>query len=130
MKGIILFDGECNFCNGSVQFVLKRDAKAHYQFASLQSEIGKKLLKQYHIPENVDSLVLIEQKQYYLKSQAALRICKNLRGIWKLGSLFFVIPTPIRDVAYDFIAKKRYQWFGKSESCMLPTPDMKKRFLS
>lgn len=129
MNGIILFDGECNFCNSSVQFIIKRDKKAHFTFASLQSEIGKTYRKQFGIPEDVDSLILIEGEHCYIKSSAALRICKKLDGGWKLFSTFLLIPPPLRNVCYDIMAKNRYKWFGKQESCMLPTPEMKKRFL-
>lgn len=128
-KAIILFDGVCNFCNKSVQFIIQRDEKAYFHFASLQSEIGKKLIEDYHIPPNINSLILLEENHYYTKSTAALRICKNLRGYWRFLKIFTFVPVSLRDFIYDFVAKNRYKWFGKTESCSLPSPQMKKRFL-
>lgn len=129
MDYIILFDGECNFCDKSVQFIIKRDKKAIYKFASLQSKIGQGILKEFCVPLNVNSLILIEGNRYYFKSSAALRICKNLNGGWKLFSLLLMMPTPIRDFFYTIIARNRYKWFGKKESCMLPSPEIRRRFL-
>lgn len=129
MNAIILFDGECNFCNGSVQFIIKRDPQEFYKFASLQSTVGKELLKQYNAPLSIDSFFLIYGNKYYVKSSAALRVCKNLNGIWKLGYILLLIPRPIRDFFYDLIAKNRYKWFGKRDQCMLPSPEIRKRFL-
>ena len=107
MKRILLFDGECNFCDQSVQFIIKRDKKALYSFASLQSEVGQQLIKTYHVPVHLDSLILIENDSYYVMSAAALRICRHLSGGWKLVSLFWLIPRPLRDVLYKIIAKNR-----------------------
>ncbi|MBB4827075.1 putative DCC family thiol-disulfide oxidoreductase YuxK [Sporosarcina luteola] len=130
MKRIVLFDGECNFCNSSVQFIIKRDPSNHFLFSSLQSETGKKYVKQFHIPENVDSLVLIEKGKAYTKSAAALHIAKKLDGLWHLLFLFILVPRKIRDSVYDYVAKNRYKWFGKrEEACMLPTPEERKRFI-
>lgn len=130
MKRIVLFDGECNFCNSSVQFIIKRDPAAHFFFTSLQSEAGKKYAKQYHIPDDVDSIVLIEKGKAYTKSSAALHIAKKLDGLWHLLFLFILIPRKIRDGAYDYFARNRYRWFGKTEgACMLPTPEERKRFI-
>ncbi|WP_047153429.1 thiol-disulfide oxidoreductase DCC family protein [Aneurinibacillus tyrosinisolvens] len=129
MNGIILFDGICNFCNQSVQFIIKKDPKGYYKFASLQSDIGQKLLEKYKIPHDIDSIILIDNEEYYVKSSAALHICRNLEGIWKLFYLLVIIPRPIRDFFYEIIAKNRYKWFGKRESCMLPAPGIKERFL-
>lgn len=127
--GIILFDGSCNFCSTSVQFIVKRDPGAYYQFAALQSEAGRRLLTAYKVPEDTDSLILIDNNRYYMKSSAALRICKHLNGGWKMFSLFLVIPRPLRDTLYDLIAKNRYKWFGRKKACPLPSPEMKNRFL-
>jgi predicted DCC family thiol-disulfide oxidoreductase YuxK len=129
MNKIVLFDGECNFCDRSVQFIIKRDPHASYKFASLQSGIGQQFRKDYSIPLHIDSLILLENEHYYVKSTAALRICKRLKGVWKIGGFFLLIPTPIRDLVYDFIAKNRYKWFGKKDACEIPSSEIKKRFL-
>jgi predicted DCC family thiol-disulfide oxidoreductase YuxK len=129
MRSIILFDGVCNFCEGSVQFIIKRDPVGHFQFASLQSKTGERLLKQLEVKNHLESLVLIENHRYYKKSTAALRIFRNLKGGWKLLYVFRIIPTPIRDFFYDWIAKNRYKWFGKKDSCMIPTTEIRNRFL-
>lgn len=130
MKRIILFDGVCNFCDASVQFIIKRDPAAHFLFTSLQSEKGLELTKKYAIPENVDSLVLIENGKAFTKSSAALRIAKKLDGLWHLFFLLILVPRKIRDGVYDYVAKNRYKWFGKKEdACMLPSPEQRKRFI-
>jgi len=129
MERVILFDGECNFCDKSVQFILKRDPKGLFMFASLQSNIGKELLTQYNVPSGIDSFVLIEGNNYYLKSSAALRVCKNLKGGWKIPYFLLVIPKPLRDFIYEIVAKNRYKWFGTKKSCMLPSQEERKRFL-
>ncbi|HHY72153.1 MAG TPA: thiol-disulfide oxidoreductase DCC family protein [Bacillus bacterium] len=129
MERIILFDGDCNFCDQSVQFIIKRDTKELFKFTSLQSDIGKELLNKHNAPENIDSFVLIEGDNCYFKSSAALRVCRNLKGAWKLPYILLVIPKPFRDLFYGIIAKNRYKWFGKKESCMLPSPEERTRFL-
>jgi len=129
MNRMILFDGECRFCDQSVQFIIKRDPHASFKFASLQSDIGQRFCKDYAIPHDIDSIVLLEDDRYYIKSTAALRICQSLKGFWKIGTLFLLIPTPIRDIAYEFIAKNRYKWFGKKDECEIPSPEIRKRFL-
>ncbi|MFD2443612.1 thiol-disulfide oxidoreductase DCC family protein [Bacillus sp. CGMCC 1.16607] len=129
MAKIILFDGVCNFCDSSVQFIIKRDPRGNFKFASLQSETGQKLLKQVGLKDEIDSFVLIDDDQYYLKSSAALKVSRNLNGAWSLFSLLTVIPVPIRDYLYDILAKNRYKWFGKKDSCMLPSPEVRSRFL-
>jgi predicted DCC family thiol-disulfide oxidoreductase YuxK len=129
MKPVVLFDGECNFCDSSVQFIIKRDEKEVFQFASLQSEAGEQLLEKFKVPADVDSMILIENSKVYYKSAAALRICRSLHGAWKLVYLLIVVPRPIGDLLYDFIARNRYKWFGKKDSCMLPPPHIRKRFL-
>lgn len=129
MKRIVLFDGECNFCDASVQFIIKRDPKALFQFASLQSEVGEKLLKEYTVPENTDSIVLIEEDMYYTDSTAALKIARNLSGFWQLFYGFIFIPKTLRDEVYRWIAKNRYKWFGKKQQCLLPTKEQRERFL-
>ncbi|WP_342507210.1 DCC1-like thiol-disulfide oxidoreductase family protein [Sporosarcina sp. FSL K6-2383] len=130
MKRIVLFDGDCNFCDSSVQFIIKRDPAAHFLFTSLQSDKGVELVKQYNIPADVDSLVLIAKGRAYTKSSAALHIAKKLDGLWHLSFLFILVPRKIRDGVYDYVAKNRYKWFGKKEdACMLPPPEMRKRFI-
>jgi predicted DCC family thiol-disulfide oxidoreductase YuxK len=129
-RKILLFDGVCNLCNGAVQFVIKRDKNARLKFASLQSEAGQKLLKEFHLPENeFESFVFIDGDKAYTKSTAALQVAKNLGSFWKTFYAFIIIPKPIRDFAYSLIAKNRYKMFGKRESCMIPTPELKSRFL-
>ena len=129
MDNVILFDGECHFCDRSVQFIIKRDPNGRYLFASLQSDIGRELLKKHRVSAHIDSLVLIEDGHYYVKSTAALRICRNLTAMWKIMHTLIIIPAPIRDFFYDVFAKNRYKWFGKKDQCELPSPDIKKRFL-
>lgn len=129
MEAIVLFDGECNLCNSSVQFIIKRDPAGYFKFASLQSETGRELLKQYGVSHQIDSLIVIENQRVFSKSSAALQICRKLNGFWRFLSVLRVLPPFIRDFLYDLVAKNRYNWFGKRESCMLPTAEMKKRFL-
>jgi predicted DCC family thiol-disulfide oxidoreductase YuxK len=127
---IIFFDGVCNFCNAWVQFVLKRDESAVFRFASLQSKAAASLLTKYGIdPQSLDSVVLMENGRCYTGSTAVLRICRHLKGAWKWVSLFRIIPRPLRDYLYHQFAKRRYRWFGRTESCMMPTKEMRDRFL-
>lgn len=129
MKPIVLFDGTCNFCSDSVKFIIQRDSNALFRFASLQSEIGQALLEKYNVPPAIDSLVLIENGQAFVKSTAALKIARSLDGGWKYSFLLIIIPRPVRNFSYDYFAKHRYRWFGRAESCMLPTEELKSRFL-
>lgn len=131
-KKIILFDGVCNLCNGAVQFVIKRDKNDVFRFAPLQSEVGKKLADERKIDTaKVDSIILIEpQLAYYTKSDAALKITRSLTGLWPMMTVFLGLPSGIRDWVYDWIAKNRYRWFGKQEECMIPTPEIKNKFLA
>lgn len=127
---IILFDGVCNFCNGIVKFIIRRDKKANIHFASLQSEAAQKLLVQYNLPVNaMETIVFIENGKAYTQSTAALRICRHLNALWPLCYGFIIVPKFIRNGIYKWIAKNRYKWFGVREECMVPTPEMKKRFL-
>jgi predicted DCC family thiol-disulfide oxidoreductase YuxK len=128
MNPIVLFDDVCSLCNASVQFIISRDLRSVFRFASLQSETGKVLREKFGVPE-VDSLVLLENGRYYTKSSAALRICRRLAGVWKLFYIFWLVPKPLRDYIYDFVAKHRYEWFGKRDHCLIPTPDIRARFL-
>lgn len=129
MVNIILFDGKCNFCDHSVQFIIKRDKKALYNFASIQSDAGQKIIRKYRVPADIDSIILVEANTCYYQSSAALRICRNLDSGWKLLYCLVLIPKPIRDFFYGIVAKNRYKWFGKKDSCMLPSPEIRKRFL-
>jgi predicted DCC family thiol-disulfide oxidoreductase YuxK len=129
-KLILLFDGHCNLCNASVSFVLPRDKKDRFRFASLQSEAGKALLSRIGIRvAETDSLVLIEGDKVYLRSEAALRTAKNLGGIWSLAYGLMLVPAFIRDGVYNWIARNRYHWFGRKEMCRVPTEAEQKKFL-
>jgi len=130
-KHIILFDGVCNFCNDSVRFVMKRDKNDLYRYASLQSELGRQMTAERGIDTSeVDSTILIVPGEaYFLKSSAALQISKNLTGLYPLLSFFLIIPSGIRDVFYDIIARNRYKWFGKKEECQIPSPEERAKFL-
>ncbi len=127
---VILFDGVCNFCNGAVNFTIKRDKNKIIKFAPLQSESGRRLTKEFGIPENdMRSFLFIENGKVYNRSTAALRVCKYLKGLWPLCYGFIIVPPFIRNAVYDFIAKNRYKWFGQKDKCMVPTPDVRTRFL-
>jgi predicted DCC family thiol-disulfide oxidoreductase YuxK len=127
---ILLFDGACNLCNKSVQFVIKRDKKARVKFASLQSEVGKQIMLQFNIPtEYIDSIILIEFGKVYYKSSAALRLCKKMDGLWPLLYIFMLVPKFLRNTVYDYIARNRIKWFGKTDICWVMTPELKNRFL-
>lgn len=130
-KKIILFDGVCNLCNGAVNYIIKHDKKDIFRFASLQSEIGKQLVSERGMdPGELDSIVLIEPGvAYYRKSTAALEISRDLSGGYSFLKNFMFIPESLRDGIYDFVANNRYKWYGKKESCMIPTPELKTKFL-
>ena len=128
---IILFDGVCNFCNGAINFVLRQDKKDVFRFAPLQSKTGQELLQQYALAgEDLSSFVLIDRGKVYRKSQAALRVMRYLPWYWSEAQVLHFVPRAFRDAIYDWIARNRYQWFGKKESCMVPTADQRSRFLS
>lgn len=128
---IILFDGVCNLCNGAVQFVIKHDNKNQFLFASLQSEEGKHILEDYNFPTNeMDSFLLVENGKVYVRSTAALKVLKRLSGLWSLLYGFIIVPKFIRDSVYNWIVKNRYQWFGRKDECMIPTPELKAKFLN
>lgn len=128
---IILFDGVCNLCSSSIQFIIKRDKKQYFRFASLQSETAKEIFKSIDIPlKSMESIVLIENKTVYVQSMAALRIAKKLGGLWPL--VYYIgrmLPHSLRDTIYNWVARNRYKWFGKKDSCMLPAPGIQHRFL-
>ena len=127
---IILFDGVCNFCNSSVQLILKNDSKQHFTFASLQSEAGQTLLNHFNLPDTeFDSIIYIEHHCVYEKSSAALRIARCMDWPWKLILIGMVIPRFLRDLLYSWVAKNRYRWFGQKDQCMIPSPAQRARFI-
>ena len=126
----ILFDGVCNFCNASINFVIDRDSQKIFKFAALQSDVGQQILRENNFPQSeFDSIFLTDGNKIYQKSDAALEIAKRLDGAWKIFYFFKIVPRFIRDFVYDLVAKNRYKIFGKSESCRIPTPELKERFL-
>ena len=128
---VILFDGVCNLCNGFVQFVIQRDPEGHFQFAALQSETGRALVEEHGLdPNRIDTVVLVENGRAHLRSDAALRIASGLGGPWPLSQAFFIVPRFIRNGVYNFIAARRYRWFGEKDQCMIPTPELRSRFLA
>lgn len=130
-KHIVLFDGVCNFCNDSIRFIMKRDKKDLYRFASLESELGRQLTSERGIDtEQVDSIILIQPGEaYYIKSDAALEMAKNMSGLYPLLAIFQYLPRGFRNFFYDYIARNRYKWFGKKEACPMPTKDEQDKFL-
>jgi predicted DCC family thiol-disulfide oxidoreductase YuxK len=130
-KKIILFDGVCNLCSGAVQFVIKHDKNDIFRFASLQSDLGQSILQHIGVdPQKNDSIILYEPGvAYYSKSNAAFEIAKGLSGVFNLGVVFSILPEALRNLLYDFVAKNRYKWYGKMESCMIPTPELQAKFL-
>jgi predicted DCC family thiol-disulfide oxidoreductase YuxK len=130
----ILFDGVCNLCNGFVQFVIRHDPKGHFRFAALQSQAAQEMLARHgvvtaHLPTEPESVLLLSGGRLYSHSTAVLRIAHALGGGWRLAGLGWVLPRAWRDALYRFVARNRYRWFGREESCMLPTPALKARFL-
>lgn len=126
-----MFDGVCNLCNSSVQFVLLRDSANYFKFASLQSDYGQKVLQENNLPtDDFNSFLLIENNKLYTQSTAALRVAGKLDGWWKLMYFFIIVPPFIRNFVYNFVAKNRYSWFGKKDECMMPRPEWKQKFLS
>ena len=127
---IVLFDGVCNLCNGSVQFLLRRDRRRRFRFAALQSAAGRALLEQYGLStQTLETIVVLEGGQARVRSDAALHLARRLPWPWPALAVFRILPRPLRDALYDFVARHRYRWFGRTESCMLPTPDVADRFL-
>lgn len=130
MGAIVLFDGVCNFCNGSVNYIIEHDKSSYFKFSPLQSEIGKELMAKYGIDKaDADSVILIEDERAYTHSTGALRIARKLDGIWSWAYVFRVVPRPIRDFFYKTFAKYRYRLFGRQEACIMPTPEIRARFL-
>jgi predicted DCC family thiol-disulfide oxidoreductase YuxK len=127
---IVLFDGVCNLCNSSVQFIIKKDKKKQFRFASLQGNFGQEFLKKNSLPaDNFNSFILLEDEKVYSRSTGALRMLKHLGGAWSILYGFIILPKFIRDGVYNWVARNRYKWFGKQDVCMIPTPELKERFL-
>ena len=129
MSSVVLFDGVCNFCNGAVNFIIRHDDEKRFKFAPLQSEIGREMQAKYGIGEDVDTIILVEDGRAFTLSTAGLRVARGLGGLWSLAYAFIIIPAFIRDFCYRLFAKNRYRLFGRKDSCMLPTPDVRERFL-
>ncbi|WP_136481210.1 thiol-disulfide oxidoreductase DCC family protein [Cognatitamlana onchidii] len=131
-KHLVLFDGVCNLCNSSIQFIIKHDKQQHFRFAPLQGKTGQALIKTFNIDTaKTDSILLYSPKTNDItyKSSAALKIAQNLNFPINMLAVFLILPAFLRNVVYDFIAKNRYKWFGKKESCMIPTPELTSKFL-
>jgi predicted DCC family thiol-disulfide oxidoreductase YuxK len=128
---IVLFDGVCNLCNRTVNFVIDRDPRGRFRFAALQSDAARKLLHAHGrtLANPPSSILLLENGRWYEESAAALRIARGLRGLWKLAFAAIAVPRPLRDALYRFIARRRYRWFGTAEQCRVPTPELRERFL-
>jgi predicted DCC family thiol-disulfide oxidoreductase YuxK len=128
---VILFDGVCNLCNASVLFIIDRDPRGRFAFAPLQSEYAAALLREHGwVGDALTTVLLIEDGRVYDRSSAALRIARGLSGFWPLLSLFRIVPRPVRDLAYDCLARHRYRWFGRTDACRVPTPELRSRFLA
>jgi len=127
---LVLFDGVCNLCNASINFMIDRDPRSRLRFAPLQSELGQSLLREHGLPPaELDSMVLLSEGKVYRKSSAALRIAQRLKWPWPLLSGFLIVPRLLRDPFYNLVARNRYRWFGRQESCRVPTPELRERFL-
>ena len=127
---IVLFDGVCNLCNSSVQFIIKHDKKKQFRFASLQGKFGQEFLKKSNLPaDDFNSFILLEDDKVYTRSTGALRMLKHLGRGWNLFYSFIIVPKFIRDAVYNWVARNRYKWFGKKDACMIPTPELKEKFL-
>lgn len=130
-KSIVFFDGVCNLCSASIDFILKRDTKNQFLVGTLQADLSKKILTNYAVREDyLESLILLERGQVYFKSTAALRIARNLNGVWPVFFLLIVLPLWIRDPVYDWVGRNRYRWFGKKNTCRIALPSERARFLS
>ena len=130
-KKIVLFDGVCNYCNDKVNFIIKNDKHDVFRFVALQSETGQKIIKYLGIDSSIDSIILYEPGYaYFIKSEAVFRIIKHLSSAVKLLLVFNFIPNGIKNIFYDLIAKNRYNWYGKKESCMMPTEELKRKFIA
>jgi predicted DCC family thiol-disulfide oxidoreductase YuxK len=126
---IVIFDGVCNLCSRSVQFILRHESEPRFQFSPVQSAAGARILAAHGFSTaDVDTFVLVSEGKVYTRSTAALRIARHFKGAWRLLRVFWVVPRPVRDALYNFVARNRYSWFGKADSCMVPTPELSARF--
>jgi len=129
-KPVVLFDGVCNLCNRSVQFIIKRDKKKKILFASLQGKMGQEVLKKFNLPaDDFNSFILVQGDHIYTRSTAVLRMLKKLGRGWNFLYVFIIVPKFIRNAVYNWIARNRYKWYGKRDECMIPTPELRERFL-
>ena len=129
-KPVILFDGVCNYCNGMVNFLIRKDKQRRFLFAPLQSSAGQELLRQFGLnTTQLDSFIFISDGKAYLRSTAGLKLYNQLPWYWKWTQLFWIVPRVIRDAVYNFIARNRYKWFGKRDQCMVPSAEVRERFL-
>lgn len=128
---ILYFDGVCNLCNSTVQFIIKKDKRKELKFASLQSEVGQKVSKQLEekYGNTPDSLVLQHKGKLHIKSDAALQVSRLMGGVWPILAIFLIIPRFVRNAVYDWVARNRYKWYGKQDECMMPTKELKERFI-
>lgn len=130
INNIIFFDGVCNLCNSSVNFVIDRDPEAKFTFAPLQSDFANDTLKSTNVDSHdLESIIFLSNGKFYSRSRAALEIANKMKGIWPMLYVFIIVPRFVRDFIYNWIAKNRYKWFGKRESCRIPTPELKARFV-
>jgi predicted DCC family thiol-disulfide oxidoreductase YuxK len=130
VEDIIFFDGVCNLCNGSINFIIDQDPAGRFKFASLQSDLAREMLPPFGVnPESLESIVFYSKGRLYRKSRAVLEISRRMRGLWPALYVFALIPPFLRNVLYDVIARNRYRWFGKKDACRIPTPELGSRFL-
>lgn len=127
---LIIFDGFCNLCEQSVNFILRHESQPQLMFVPLQTSAGTRLLREHGFdPEDAKTFVLIENNKVYVRSTAAIRVARYLRWPWRAIMAMWIIPRPLRDIAYNYVAANRYRWCGRKETCMAPTPDVMRRFL-
>lgn len=130
-KKIILFDGVCNLCNSSITYVIDRDKNDTFRFVALQSDLGETIQEYLGIEnKSLDTIILyVPDEAYYIKSTAAIKVMREFLGFWKLTQIFLILPSSVRDLVYNYVAKNRYKWYGKQENCRIPTPELKAKFL-
>lgn len=130
MNEVVIFDGVCNLCAGTVRFIVRHEARPTLRFVALQSPAGARLMREHGFdPGDVKSFVLVADGRAYSKSDAAIRITRHLRGAWRALAVMKAVPRPVRDWAYDRVAGNRYRWFGRTDACMVPTPELRARFI-